>query len=117
MRSLGVSLSEDQIGALDECVDNFRDAKYKGREEIVQDFLHDFVDNWPEDTEDIEDFNLKVKTVCVPFSTLGCSHTFLAYSPAPLRQIKTTDRHAHSKKPTSNGRRKVRMPFTRRYRH
>lgn len=97
MRSLGVSLSEDQIGALDECVDNFRDAKYKGREEIVQDFLHDFVDNWPEDTEDIEDFNLKVKTVCVPFSTLGCSHTFLAYSPAPLWKSKASNQEIWQK--------------------
>ena len=75
-----VTLTSEQIGALDRRLDEFRAADYRAKEKIVNGFVRSF-----KGTLSDKEFNvLAVKTVCASFSTLGYSQIFPAYSAAPL---------------------------------
>jgi len=75
-----VTLTGEQISALDWCLDDFRAGDHRAKEKIVNSFVCSF-----KGTLSDKEFNsLAVQTVCASFSTLGCSHIFPAYSAAPL---------------------------------
>jgi hypothetical protein len=109
--SLELALTNEQISALDGHIEKFRAASYEARENIVQDMLHSFKRTWPQGIKNFSKDEADIKTVRVSFATLGCSHIFLAYSPAPLWKIKTGDEEFRPQSPKSDGRRKVRIPF------
>ena len=75
-----VTLTSEQIGAFDRCLDEFRAADYRAKEKIVDGFVRSF-----KGTLSDKEFNvLAVKTVCASFWTSGYSQIFPAYSAAPL---------------------------------
>lgn len=93
-------LSDEQIDALDDGIDDFRVATYDEREGIVADFLESFEETWSQDEEFDE---CAVQTVRVPFTTLSPSHTFVAYSPASLRQDNVDRERTDSPNTNSDG--------------
>ena len=76
-------LRDEQISALNERIDEFRTANYKGQKNIEREAFASFRETWPQDAEDIGQSNMR--TVSTPFLTLSCSHILLAYSAAPLQ--------------------------------
>jgi len=78
-----LALSEDQISAIAENIDDFRAADYEAQDKIIREVFIDFKKTWPKDFEEIG--GLTMETVCARFATLGCSHIFLAYSAEPLQ--------------------------------
>jgi len=75
-----VTLTGEQISALDRRFDEFRAANHQAKEKIVYTFVRSF-----KGTLSNEEFNSSgVKTVCASFLTLSCSQIFPAYSAAPL---------------------------------
>lgn len=78
--SIGTALNYEQIGTLDSSVDEFRAADHGTRELIVRDFLLSFKSTWQGDNFE----KVVVETVRTSSAALDCSHTFLAYSPAPV---------------------------------
>ena len=74
-------MTDEQIGELNECVDEFQAADYEAREEIVKDFLGSFKSTC---SQCIRFDMVIVKTVHAPLATLGYSHIYLAYLPTPL---------------------------------
>jgi hypothetical protein len=93
-------LTDEQINALNEHVDEFRAANYEAREEIARDFLGSFKSIHPRGaTFDV----VAVKTVRVLSAILGCSQIFLAHSPAPLRQNQTANKEINPPNPKSDG--------------
>lgn len=79
--SPGAALTEQQISSLDELIDEFRAADYIARELIVQEMVGSFKKACRRGVIFEE---TTVETVRAPSATLGYSHPFLAYSPAPL---------------------------------
>jgi hypothetical protein len=71
--SLGVTLTEGQIGELNERVDEFRAADYGAREQIAYYFFNRFKSTWPQGNK-FDD--VLVATVCALPTTLGSSHIF-----------------------------------------
>ena len=98
-----MTLTDEQIIALDEHIDEFRAADYQTREEIVQELFDSFKREraCPRGAKKFDD--VIVKTVRALFVTLGCSQPFLAYSPAPLWEKDTGDKSIHFKYPYSGG--------------
>jgi len=98
-----VTLTDEQIIALDEYIDEFRAADYQTREEIVQELFDSFKREraCPRGAKKFDD--VIVKTVRALFVTLGCSQPFLAYSPAPLWEKDTGDKSIRFKYPYSGG--------------
>jgi hypothetical protein len=76
-----VALTEDQMSALDDILDDFKAAGYKVREEMVQDFLGSFTSTR---TQGVRFDKTAVETVCAPLATLSFSHKSLAYSTTSL---------------------------------
>lgn len=71
-------LSEDQLSAIHECMDDFRAAtNFEAQEAIVEDLYQDFKTTWPDDEKRLGFVTMKI--VCSPFVILGWSHTFVAY--------------------------------------
>ncbi len=93
-------MTDEQIGELNEHVDEFRAANYEAREEIVEDFLGSFKSTC---SRCIRFDMVIVKTVCAPLATLGCSHIYLAYSPTPLWRGQTSNEEICSESPKSEG--------------
>jgi len=72
---------------LDARFEEFLAAEYEDREKIVMESLESFKRAWPRRVA----FDAAgKKTVRAKLATLGCSHIFLAYSPAPLQQGQTS---------------------------
>jgi len=92
---------------LDQGIEEFQVANYESREQIVKDNVAICKSTWP------QHFNhhgeRDIQTVCAPLATLGYSQIFLVYPTAPIQQSKASDLWQN---PNSDGRRKVRMPFT-----
>ena len=78
-----MTLRDEQIRALNERMDEFRNANYKGRKNIEREAFASFRETWPQDAKDIGQADMR--TVSAPFPTLSRSHILLAYSPAPLQ--------------------------------
>jgi hypothetical protein len=76
-------LRGEQITALNERIDEFRNANYKGRKNIEREAFASFRETWPQDAEDIGQADMR--TVNAPLLTLSRSHILLAYSAAPLQ--------------------------------
>jgi hypothetical protein len=72
---------------LDTHFKEFLAAKYEDQEKIVMESLESFKRAWP---QHVTFDAASKKTVCAKLATLGCSHIFLAYLPAPLRQGQTS---------------------------
>ncbi len=105
-------MTDEQISALNERIDDFKAAGYKVRNKMVLDILRSFKDAHPLGT----DFDgLAVGTVSALSAALGCSHRFLARSPAPLRrqqdQTQTGNQKISSPNPKSESYRIVRTSF------
>lgn len=96
-----VALSDDQVSALDECMEEFNAGDRKARTALVQEIFDDFAKTWPRDTRKIGEVGMK--DVCAPFATLGCSDMLLAYSPVPLLQKTTGNERICFKPPNSDG--------------
>jgi hypothetical protein len=106
---LEVVLTDEQIEALDGRVDEFRAASYKVREKIARAFFRSFKSAYPQGVQFDDTALATVRTA----SAASCiSHTFLAYSPAPVWEHQTGSEGICSENPKSDGWRKVRTPFT-----
>ncbi len=93
-------MTDEQIGELNEHVDEFQAADYEAQEEIVEDFLSSFKSTC---SQHIRFDMVIIKTVHVPSATLGCSHIYLAYLPTPLWQGETSNEEICSESPKSEG--------------
>jgi len=103
---MGESLTDEQIGMLNERVDDFWAASYKVREKFVHYFLGRFRKACPPRTESNQ---LIIATVCTPPITLNCTYKFLAYSAAPLWAGQTGNEEICCQSPKSDGQWKVCM--------
>jgi hypothetical protein len=100
-----VTLTEEQIGALNERVDEFTAADYDERDGILRQCYLKFKSTWP---HGVQLDKMSLKTVCATSVTLDFSHTFfLAHSPASLWKDKTLC----SRNAKQDGYRKVRTPL------
>lgn len=104
-----MALTDEQIIALNERVDEFRAADYPIRDKIVRAFVRSFEKACP---RDIVFDDTTVATVRALSATLGCSHIFVAYSPASLWNNETANEGIGSQNPKSDSGRKVRALFT-----
>ena len=93
-------MTDEQIGELNEHVDEFQAANYEAWEEIVEDFLGSFKSTC---SRRIRFDTVIVKTVRAPSATLGCSHIYLAYLPTPLWRGQTSNKEICSESPKSEG--------------
>ena len=100
MSSLEAALTEEQVGALDARLEEFRAASYEDREKIIIGLLGSFKSTCPRRVK-FDDTGLK--TVCPQLVTLGRSHTFLAYSPAHLQQGQTSAERIRTQRPKPGG--------------
>jgi len=103
-----VTLTGEQISVLDRCIQEFQAANYQVQEKFVNRFICSFQGNLSNDDFDA----LGTQTVCVPFSTLGCSQMFPGYSSVPLCKNQTGGKKICSSNQQSDGQRKVHIPFT-----
>jgi hypothetical protein len=76
-----VVLIDKQVSALDMCVEEFRAADYEDQKKIIIDLLNSFKSASP---QGVKFDRAGLRTGHIQLATLGCSHTFLAYLPAPL---------------------------------
>jgi hypothetical protein len=77
------SLTDEQISTLNAHFEEFLATEYEDQEKIVVKLLNSFKRACPRYVA----FDAAgKKTVHAKLATLGCSHIFLAYSPAPLQQ-------------------------------
>jgi hypothetical protein len=74
-------------------------AEYEAREKIIQDFLGSFK---RARRRGVRFKKIVVETVSAPSAISGFSHTFLAYSPAPLWQNQTGNEEIHPPNPVSD---------------
>jgi hypothetical protein len=81
--SLEVALTNNQIDALNGCLDEFKAGDYEIREKFVRDFLGSFKRAC---TQGVVFDETTVRTVRAPSALLSHSYAFLAYSAAPLWQ-------------------------------
>ena len=95
-----MALTDLQIATLDERVDEFLAADYDLRERIARDSLRSFKYACP---QGVKFDDMSVETVRAPSAALGCSHMFLAHSPAPLWKNKTGNREVCSQDPKPAG--------------
>jgi hypothetical protein len=104
-------LMDEQISALNERIDDFLAAGPKVRDEIIGDFIRSFENAHPPDADDFDGFAVEI--VSALSATLGCSHRFLAHSPAPLRrqEDQTGNQKISSPNPKSESYRIVRTSF------
>ena len=103
-----MTLTGEQISALDRHIQEFQAANYQVREKIVNCFICSFQGNLSNNDFDA----LGTQTVYVPFLTLGYSQMFPGYSPVPLCKNQTGSKKICSSNQQSDGQRKVRIPFT-----
>ena len=85
--SLEVALTNNQIDALNGCLNKFKAGDYEIREKFVQDFLGSFKRAC---TQGVIFDETTVRTVRAPSAVLDHSYAFLAYSAAPLWQNNQT---------------------------
>jgi hypothetical protein len=95
-----VALTDEQVSALDARVEEFRAADYEDREKIIIDLLNSFKSTSP---RGVKFDRAGLRTVRAQSATLGCSNTFLAYSPAPLRQGQTSAEGIRTQRPKPGG--------------
>jgi hypothetical protein len=76
-----VALTEEQVSALDEVLDEFKAADYQAREEMVRDFFGSFKSTR---TQGVSFDKATLKTVCAPSAALNISNKFPAYSAVSL---------------------------------
>jgi hypothetical protein len=95
-----VALTDKQVSALDVHVEEFRAADYEDWEKIIIDLLNSFKSTSP---QGVKFDRASLRTVHAQSATLGCSHTFLAYSPAPLWQGQTSAEGIRTQHPKLGG--------------
>jgi hypothetical protein len=76
-----VALTEEQVSALDEALDEFKAADYQVREEMVRDFFGSFKSTR---TQGVSFDKTTLETVCAPSAALNISNKFLANSAVSL---------------------------------